>query len=764
MINNLGLHDIVIDFDKMIIHNDTKIYFSENDINTAKIRAKLVKKNEAINLTGTTVSIRLETITETIDDTVTIVDATNGIIEYTFPTNTLIEGVNFFVLFLTEGDSTKVSPKLAYKVLDSIEGTGAVEGTNEYPILIQLISETNKAINKASSMQNQLETVIDNANTVTNKAIAATESANDAVDSIKNAIAAGTRDLEVKEARDGEVSLKARLERDLYKDGKSLKECISDIEGLKEVQDMQYETDKGYIVAEETQSGVVKDLKIKGKTLVNLYNHELNEGYDEQNHKYTISGEWKYLGSTNYIIKPKATYTMSIKLNNTVDRLWLRLDYEGEVEGSTVATDILSQENLITPNQTYYKIIKFTTRNFEGLQRLRVLARGTFDGVATISEPIILEGDHTQNPPSYFEGLQSVGEDVEKIEVLTRKEDGNLIDDVIKPIVISYIFIQKGSYVASCKATSGAIRYYRQDGSSIDYWSLQGEGTIGRAFTTNEDIYKILFDVSEDATELQIIQGAEPTPYEPYKAHKKEILYKDVDDTYKPVPILMEWDEIDDTKRTWFKRSGKIIINGSEDWEIHNQKEGNTILFGCSSFSSLVDNNINSTADNGTPTIIICDKLTNVASDVTWFGDADGLISINATKGLHIRISKSKLESQDVQGFKKWLQANPVTVVYQLAEPQIYDIAPINLDAYANKTMVCCTSGAISPHMSFAITSYISNLVLSNKERIKSLEDKFTEMFKQVLSGDMQSLAYILYPTDFEKEDDYIMMLPVEPK
>src|SRR5699024_8693572 len=41
---------------------------------------------------------------------------------------------------------------------------------------------------------------------------------------------------------------------------------------------------------------------------------------------------------------------------------------------------------------------------------------------------VVLEGDHTQNPPSYFEGLMSVGQDVDKIEVSSANK--NLLNEV----------------------------------------------------------------------------------------------------------------------------------------------------------------------------------------------------------------------------------------------------------------------------------------------------------------------------------------------
>src|SRR5699024_4103026 len=97
------------------------------------------------------------------------------------------------------------------------------------------------------------------------------------INRVDTVIASGTQDLEVKEARDGEVSLKARLDRDLYKDGISLSDRIEAIEGLKDSQNMKYETDKGYLVCKETKNGVIDDLKLEGKTLVAPTIHPIND-------------------------------------------------------------------------------------------------------------------------------------------------------------------------------------------------------------------------------------------------------------------------------------------------------------------------------------------------------------------------------------------------------------------------------------------------------------------------------------------------------
>ena len=40
------------------------------------------------------------------------------------------------------------------------------------------------------------------------------------------------------------------------------------------------------------------------------------------------------------------------------------------------------------------------------------------------------------------------------------------------------------------------------------------------------------------------------------------------------------------------------------------------------------------------------------------------------------------------------------------------------------------------------------------QEKVSALENKFIQVLKQVLSGDIMSLAYLLYPQDFNNDNE----------
>ena len=115
------------------------------------------------------------------------------------------EGVHTFDLKIVRGNGKVIGvPTMSYSVSGSLSSDDVVEGDDRLPVLTM---------------------VLDNAQ--------------DKLTRLDRAIAGATNDLEVKEARDGEVTLNARLERDLKKG----KIHFVDIEGSS----ISTESEEGYL-------------------------------------------------------------------------------------------------------------------------------------------------------------------------------------------------------------------------------------------------------------------------------------------------------------------------------------------------------------------------------------------------------------------------------------------------------------------------------------------------------------------------------------
>ena len=122
---------------------------------------------------------------------------------------------------------------------------------------------------------------------------------------------------------------------------------------------------------------------------------------------------------------------------------------------------------------------------------------------------------------------------------------------------------------------------------------------------------------------------------------------------------------------------GIVVLDGSESWEISYLGLDNTLRFACSDIDnmSLLD---------GDNIFYKSDKFTSYTSNYSYGNDFE---AISGKKGIiYLRINKSRLSKLDVNGFKQWLQANPVTVVYELAEPYYEPIEP-QLSQYSFSTV-----------------------------------------------------------------------------
>ena len=207
------------------------------------------------------------------------------------------------------------------------------------------------------------------------------------------------------------------------------------------------------------------------------------------------------------------------------------------------------------------------------------------------------------------------------------------------------------------------------------------------------------------------------------------------------------------------------MLNGSENWALSDVSL--TDPSGTNSTISFQRTFADISYSSGRDIKLVCDKFSGdvVSSASVLNEDREWIRPYSSTSGaVGIKILKSKLSTQDVEGFKSWLQTNNVTVVYQLAEEKVYECINIDLITYANETNLIVESGAIVPKTILKVHSNITNVVKILQEKVSLLENKFIEGLKKVLAGDVYSLAELLYPEDFVEEnlENDIMLLPFE--
>ena len=505
-------------------------------------------------------------------------------------------------------------------------------------------------------------------------------------------------------------------------------------------------TESDFTTVEATSNGYFEDVKVEGKTLVN---HLLNS---ENTVSSANATDKNYVG-----LQVGKTYTVVVYVteNNNNNKPFhpFRLTYSDNVQ--------------VSIPQSVYPKGSVITRKFEladkQIKSIWVNWCSTYEsGDIITTKTLLLEGDHTQNPPSYFEGLKSVGQSA------TTSEDGvdeisvesvkNLLDytKLVNKVtdgttgVISIngnrlsldvnnrIEVYSPHIYVKCRDTLVAvIGFDKKDGVPICDSGYLPLNTISNLSLPSE--VKYITINSKIGNETPISKEALKNVFIYHQSDKKRLLYYNEETQAWEKPILREWDSIEkhaNGKYYYHQRSGEVVLNGSESWS----STGNDICYGYQ-FSSQYENPI-SKVD------VVCDKLLGIRD--TYGGNRVGLCVVSHNSKALIRVGVSQTSVED---FKQWLQANNVTVVYQLAEEKIYECTNIDLITYANETNYIVESGAIVPRTTLKVHSNISNVVSLLQKKVSLLESNIKASQEvqdmMILETDMRMLDIELALMEF---------------
>ena len=306
---------------------------------------------------------------------------------------------------------------------------------------------------------------------------------------------------------------------------------------------------------------------------------------------------------------------------------------------------------------------------------------------------VLLEGDHTDKDITFFEGLKSVGQDTDEISVSSVNE--NLFEKFSQEStsVNNYYDKTTNTYYSSSRLSVESLYACVRVGGEDVFVGFENNGVaeisyrfddnicnnFENAYINNEGIITKPTTLINSKNRKYLIIGFRTringsiatlkdlyinlktdNGYVPYKSNKKEILYFNPTTQTWEKPVLREWDSIEkhsDGKYYYHKRSGEVVLDGSENWKLFNKQSTQVDI---STFTfTLGGDKANSQ--------LICDKFARKDYRLN-----EEFVYIGGTPTWIIGVSNSKIASQDVAGFKQWLQANPVTVVYQLAEEKVY--------------------------------------------------------------------------------------------
>ena len=485
------------------------------------------------------------------------------------------------------------------------------------------------------------------------------------------------------------------------------------------------ETESDFTTVEATSNGYFEDVKLEGKTLVNHIGNFNN---------------WSNLGRAT--ISPDGS-TVTIDANRWNCGLELRKDFsEGEyyfsINNKNNATIVIKDTN---NNTTFYNGAGSNIRiniTLSTKTNLHFVIKNSAEvALYEVSNPLFVT-DKSQE--SYFEGLKSVGQDVDEIVVSSVNKnlfDGKLSlgylngNGIVSPhenwVASNFINIQgvpQLNFESTVFNGIKSIGLYDSDKEFVDYiFNVKTPVKIGKtvkyvriSMCKNPEVAPTQYELDNPCITMYINSKTDKK----HQSDKKRLLFYNNETQTWEKPVLREWDSIEkhtDGKYYYHQRSGEVVLNGSENWITTGGADEDTLLFymefnakPCEIYSARK---------------CISDKINSSDIDL-GSKNIEGIYTAH-DGNICIRISKTKLSTQDVAGFKQWLQANNVTVVYQLAEEKVYECTNIDLITYANETNYIVESGAIVPRTTLKVHNNISNIVSLLQKKVSLLESNMTK-------------------------------------
>ena len=213
------------------------------------------------------------------------------------------------------------------------------------------------------------------------------------------------------------------------------------------------------------------------------------------------------------------------------------------------------------------------------------------------------------------------------------------------------------------------------------------------------------FDSLKSSYECEKVTDVNNENFGKYKvdARVKGENFESTQTVYLNSPLL-KGDKIiwKDNKLQHYHKMKTVVFDGSddEDWVYWKDNTDNGNLD-----SSLISFYLSFTnyISSDDKILIINDRF--IPSNTVWASNTEK-IALNDNKIISFQIAclRSKLSTQDVTGFKQWLQQNPITVVYELATPYYEEISeyPLKFSSIANCSLSTTSNIQVS-NISFNI-------------------------------------------------------------
>lgn len=442
----------------------------------------------------------------------------------------------------------------------------------------------------------------------------------------------------------------------------------------------------------------------------------------------------------NLIVKPNTKYTAILKIISNSASSQVDLFCGNTIENAQSKFE--TQCILRDVNVGEYKILLETKDDFSNCQfgDRSFLASNSPDGTMVV-QYYIIEGDWTNKEiPTYFKGLSCVGEK----EPISISAIGK---NICPPLEIGSISNSTGAdmpndnlmrskfirvkpnteYSCSNNGLSRGVNLYSFNQEKVLTRFDQAGDSNGSnvKFITDSNTHYIRVTMGmNNSDKFQIEENSSCSGYEPYREEIQLI--------HEPLRAIGDIKDIIDVDRgVIIRRIGKLILNGTtnENW-IKAPSGG---YFAEDSLSKTVNIKLYDSSLNIIPKLV-SDKYPQSLHYVD-----NNFEDKTIRLGRHTPIQIMNTDFSDVDSFVSWIQANPITVLYELEIPieEKINIAPLRLFDEARSVELV---GNIKPTVTFDYPTNFKGIVESNTNAINKLYDERTIASNPnlLINGDFQ--------------------------
>ena len=401
----------------------------------------------------------------------------------------------------------------------------------------------------------------------------------------------------------------------------------------------------------------------------NLYNKDNPNILDTPIDTSGLGGNVKNTYKTVWIpCKPNTTYTVSKKYDATKNRFALAYtseepNYSQQVEGyaSNAYTNVMT----ITTNSTAKYLIAY------------VWITGGSNTYQEMLDSIKIErGVQATADSGYGCGnieINTVNKNLldQSLELFQGNYDnnGNVITNSDRRID-KYIFLAKGNYILWSTINNWInVLIYDKNKKLLSIKNSNTNKEI--AFTLDEDGY-IRFGFNPTVESLKVFQLERNTEKTTSEEHKQQIIIF----PFKQDQKLMQGDYLADDG-IHHKRK-QVVLDGSDDegWNYNGGSLSNNI----SAFTANISNLI-SVENTDTKVRVMCNKTIGLSASEATKLQKYNAIAVISDKRIYLCVQRSSF-STSPSTLKTWLQSNPITVEYELAEEEIEPYTEVQKEAY----------------------------------------------------------------------------------